>query len=65
MSHPVCTLPIPKTQEDLEQAIQRYRSSDLQGDDLFCLWDAIRTASLQQTTPESRQDQLVPGDDSY
>jgi hypothetical protein len=54
---------IPKTPQELEQAIQRYRSSDLSGNELFNQWQAIRTAALELRTAE-RSDR-VPGEDSY
>jgi hypothetical protein len=54
---------IPKTPQELEQAIQRYRSSDLSGTELFNQWLAIRTAALELRTTE-RGDR-VPGEDSY
>jgi hypothetical protein len=60
----ICTIPVPQTPQDLEQAIQFYKTSDLSGVDLFCQWQAIREASLAQnaTTPEVDP---IPGDDSY
>ncbi len=55
---------IPKTAQELEQAIRRYRTADLQGVELFCQWQAIRVASLEQTGADIEGDR-VPGDDSY
>jgi len=59
-----CTVPVPQTSAELEQAIRRYQASDLDGLDLFCQWQAIRDASLNQTKPE-RDGDRVPGEDSY
>lgn len=58
------TVPIPKTQQELEQAIRQYKVNDLSGDDLFCQWQAIREASLKQHHPEADPNP-VAGDDSY
>ncbi|MCL6435334.1 MAG: hypothetical protein K6T90_14195 [Leptolyngbyaceae cyanobacterium HOT.MB2.61] len=54
----------PKTAKELEQAIRRYRASNLKGVDLFCQWLAIRDASLEQNSSEFEGDR-VPGEDSY
>jgi hypothetical protein len=57
---------IPKTPQELEQAIQRYRSSDLSdlnSNELFNQWQAIRTAALELRTTECSD--RVPGEDSY
>jgi hypothetical protein len=65
---------IPKTSQELEQAIQRYRSSDLSdlnGNELFNQWQAIRTAALELRTAECSDSRgiceagRVPGEDSY
>jgi hypothetical protein len=55
---------IPKTAQELEQAIRKYKSSELKGMDLFCQWQAIRWASLEQSGVEKEGDR-VPGADSY
>ncbi|WP_421657679.1 hypothetical protein [Leptothermofonsia sp. ETS-13] len=57
-------IPRPKTSKELEQAIRRYRTSDLKGVDLFCQWLAIRDASLEQNGSEFEGDR-IPGEDSY
>jgi hypothetical protein len=61
------SIPItPKTTQELEQALQRYRNSDLSdfsNSELFNQWLAIRTAALELKTPDI-EDQ-VPGEDSY
>ncbi|NJR38196.1 MAG: hypothetical protein HC781_04275 [Leptolyngbyaceae cyanobacterium CSU_1_4] len=57
---------IPTTPQELEQALQRYRNSDLSdfnNPELFNQWLAIRTAALEQKVPDI-EDQ-VPGEDSY
>lgn len=58
--------PTPQTPQELEQAIQRYRNSDLSdltNSELFNQWLAIRTAALEQKLPDI-EDQ-IPGEDSY
>jgi hypothetical protein len=60
----ICTVPIPQTQQELEQAIKRYKASDSDSYELFCQWQAIRQASLTQQLPELEGDR-VPGEDSY
>jgi hypothetical protein len=60
----VCTNPIPRTTQELEQAIRRFKSSDLSGTELFCQWQAIRTAALNLKPSEPQSDQ-VAGEDSY
>jgi hypothetical protein len=59
-----CNVPIPSTPQELEQAIRRYKSVDLSGNELFCYWQAIRNAALEQTAPEPDSDRIA-GDDSY
>jgi hypothetical protein len=63
MADPISSVSIPRTAKELEQAIQRYRSSDLSGHELFDQWLAIRTAALEQKAPEVGD--RVPGEDSY
>lgn len=64
MLETICSIEVPKTPQELDQAIQRYRNTDLKGQDLFCQWQAIRDASLAQSTPDIDNDR-VPGEDSY
>lgn len=59
-----CNVPIPTTPQELEQAIQRYKTEDLHGTDLFCQWQAIRMAAIAQTTADPIWD-AVAGEDSY
>jgi hypothetical protein len=61
-----CTVPVPQTPQELERAIQHYKLSDASGFELFCQWQAIRDAALQQIPahPELEGDR-VPGEDSY
>jgi hypothetical protein len=58
-------IPILKTPQELEQAIQRYRAGDWNSHSLFALWQAIRTASVAQVAPEAQNSDRVPGEDSY
>ncbi|NJN88500.1 MAG: hypothetical protein HC881_22200 [Leptolyngbyaceae cyanobacterium SL_7_1] len=59
-----CTVPVPASVQELEQAIWHYKNTDLSGDDLFCQWQAIRTGALSQRFPEPEGDR-VGGEDSY
>jgi hypothetical protein len=54
---------IPRTPQELEQAIQRYRSSDLEENELFHQWQAIRLAALAQRPVEANDS--ISGEDSY
>jgi hypothetical protein len=63
MANQPSAVSIPKTPQELEQAIQRYRTSDLSGNELFNQWQAIRTAALELKTTEIND--RVPGEDSY
>lgn len=57
-------VPVLKTPEEVEQAIARYKSSDLNDMDLIYLWQAIRDAALNQNKDNADTDN-VPGQDSY
>jgi hypothetical protein len=56
-------LPVIQTPQDLEQAIQLYRSGDWNGNALFALWQAIRNSALAQANDSGKD--AVPGEDSY
>jgi hypothetical protein len=58
------TVPVLKTPEEVEDAIARYKASDLNDMDLIYLWQAIRDASLNQNNDSADTDN-VPGEDSY
>lgn len=60
----ICSVPIPKNSQELEQAIQHYRETDLEGIELYCEFEAICEASLRLDFPELESD-LVSGEDSY
>lgn len=64
MSDLTYTLSIPSTLQELEQAVERYKSSDLSGSELLSLWQAIRDGSLNQFLSQADQDG-VPGEESY
>ena len=64
MSELTYSIPILSTLEELEQAIQRYKASDLSGSELLIQWEAIRDASLNQAFSAADADK-VPGQDSY
>ncbi|MEO1146973.1 MAG: hypothetical protein AAFY26_15420 [Cyanobacteria bacterium J06638_22] len=57
-------LPTVRTAQDLEKAVRTYRQQDLHGAELFRQWQAIRDAALNLPF-SSREDDGVPGDDSY
>ena len=59
-----CNVPIPQTAQELERAVQRYKSSEVSGNELFCQWQAIRTAALELKGSEPMGDR-IPGEDSY
>jgi hypothetical protein len=67
MVEAVCTIPIPQTAQELKLAIDRYKNSDLSGNELFCQWQAIRTAALALPVelPLSKSDDSIAGEDSY
>lgn len=59
------TVSTPETTQELEQAIQHYRKSDSTwGDQLFQMWESIRSAALALRPAEALSD-TVPGEDSY
>ncbi len=60
-----CTVPIPKTPQELEQAIEHYIKTDLTGDELVCEWQAIRDASVNQGVAADLDNDKVPGEESY
>ncbi|MBW4495916.1 MAG: hypothetical protein KME26_23125 [Oscillatoria princeps RMCB-10] len=64
MSELTLTVPTLSTLEELEQAIARYKSTDLSGAELLRQWQAIRDASVNQDLFKPENDG-VPGQDSY
>jgi hypothetical protein len=64
MTELTCTVPIPQTPRELDEAVKKYHASDLKGEALLCEWQAIRDASLLQSPPDLTLD-ATPGDDSY
>ena len=60
----LCNVAVPQTSQELDLAIQQYQASNESGMSLFCQWQAIRDASLEQGGLETETDQ-VPGQDSY
>jgi hypothetical protein len=64
MIETLCTVPIPQTAQELERAVQRYKESEVSGDELFCQWQAIRTAALKLRGSEPMGDRIA-GEDSY
>lgn len=59
MSDFACNIPVPSTPQELEEAIRHYRLSDLQGSDLFSLWQAIRNVSLALEPIECEHDRVA------
>jgi hypothetical protein len=55
---------IPQTLQELDEAVKRYHTTDLTGDELYQQWQAIRDASLE-CLPIETDNQPVPGTDSY
>lgn len=55
---------VPTTPAELDQAINRYRATDPSDNNLYSLWEAIRSAALQQTGVEMPNDQ-VSGEASF
>lgn len=64
MLEPTRALPFLNTWEDLQLAVERYRTSDLSGTELLSLWQAIRDASLNQNFSQPQGDG-VGGEESY
>lgn len=64
MSELTYNVPVFNTLEELEKAIERYKASDLKGNELLRQWQAIRDASLNRSTSDASSDR-VPGQDSY
>ncbi|MCT7949932.1 hypothetical protein NG798_09055 [Ancylothrix sp. C2] len=65
MSELSSSVSIPNSLQEIEQAIKRYRNSDVSGAELLRLWEAIRDASLNQTFSPDEQTDQVAGDHSY
>ncbi|MBD1837529.1 hypothetical protein H6F78_17210 [Coleofasciculus sp. FACHB-64] len=61
----ICTVPVPKTPQELEQAVEQYITSDISGTELICKWQAIRDASLDQDFCVPTDSDQVAGGDSY
>lgn len=55
---------IPQTLQELDEAVKRYHTTNLSGDELYQQWQAIRDASLEQLPIETDKNP-VPGTDSY
>lgn len=64
MSQLSCTVPALTSMQDLDLAVDRYKTSDLSGAELLSLWQAIRDASLNQTFSQPKDDG-VPVEESY
>jgi hypothetical protein len=58
------TVPVPKTLQELDEAVKKFQMSDFSGDELYRHWQAIRDASLEQLPIEPEKNP-VPGGDSY
>ena len=66
MADLICKVPIPTTVQELDEAVRQFQVSDLDGSDLYCQWQAIRDASLEQLTIETDKNKNpVAGGDSY
>ncbi|MCU0515470.1 MAG: hypothetical protein MUC60_01145 [Oscillatoria sp. Prado101] len=56
MSQLSFTVPALTNMQDLDLAVERYKTSDLSGAELLSLWLAIRDASLSQTFSQPKDD---------
>lgn len=65
MSELSSNVSIPNSLQEIEQAIKRYRNSDVSGAELLLLWEAIRDASLNQSFLPDEQTDQVAGEQSY
>jgi hypothetical protein len=65
----VCQIPVPQTQQELDQAVQTYLNANLSGLDLFCHWQAIREAAIAQSGSSNAavaaEAAKIAGEDSY
>lgn len=64
MSSNTRTVPTLATIKDVDQAVKRYKNSDLSDKELISLWQAIHDASLELASTQLDTDE-VPGEDSY
>ncbi|PSB15439.1 hypothetical protein C7B65_24430 [Phormidesmis priestleyi ULC007] len=64
MAELTCMVPIPTTLQEIDEAVRKFQVSDLDGSDLYCQWQAIRDASLEQLAIETDKNP-VAGGDSY
>jgi len=64
MAEMTSSVPVLSTRQELEQAIQKYKASDLSGSELLRQWQAIREASLNLDFSEPANDG-VPAEHSY
>ncbi|MFB2920005.1 MULTISPECIES: hypothetical protein [Aerosakkonema] len=49
-------VPSIRTLQELDRAVERYKTSNLSGGELLSLWQAIRDASLNQSFSEPKND---------
>lgn len=64
MPEPTRAIPVLNTWQELQLAVERYRTNDLSGTELLSLWQAIRDASLNQNFSQPQGDG-VGGEESY
>ncbi|MFB2934503.1 hypothetical protein ACE1B6_04430 [Aerosakkonemataceae cyanobacterium BLCC-F154] len=64
MSELKSKVPVLHNNQELEEAIKKYKSSDLSVNELLCQWQAIRDAALNLGLSNKDTDK-VPGQDSY
>ncbi len=64
MADLTCRVPIPTTIKELDEAVKRFQVSDLDDSEIYCQWQAIRDASLEQLAIEPDKNP-VAGSDSY
>ena len=62
MAELICMVPVPTTLQELDEAVRQFQISDSDGD-LYCRWQALRDASLDQLAVDDKSP--VAGGDSY
>ncbi len=64
MSEVTYEVPVLHNIQELEEAIEQYKSKDLNANELLCQWQAIRDAALNLAS-SNKDAEKVPGQDSY
>lgn len=64
MAEAMDTIAVPQTPQELDLAVQQFKTGEFSAPELFRRWQAIREASLAQSAVDLIGDR-VPGEDSY